>query len=322
LDAETLRTAALASKAWPYEEARKLLKRWPDGKPGGEPMIFETGYGPSGLPHIGTFNEVLRTTFVRNAFHELTGGAPSRLIAFSDDMDGLRKVPDNVPNQAMLTEHLGKPLTQIPDPFGTHESFAHHNNAMLRRFLVVVGKRDEDDRRFAAGTSGATHAAIRSPAPQTCQAENRIGSYGWHHAPHIGEALCGRAVRRGVDHAHVRRERQRHANERVLPKRREIAGLIAVDPEVVGVDRPEQRIVRVRIVRSTQHEDAKPLLDRCGRELEFIGRHVAVGARATVAVQAVETPIDEGLEPSRRILIRGLRHRRRVPGTPGVDDRD
>ena len=86
MDAETLRTTALASKAWPYEEARKLLKRWPDGKSGGQPMIFETGYGPSGLPHIGTFNEVLRTTFVRNAFHELTGGAPSRLIAFSDDM--------------------------------------------------------------------------------------------------------------------------------------------------------------------------------------------------------------------------------------------
>src|SRR5215208_137780 len=101
LDAETLRTAALASKAWPYEEARKLLKRWPDGKPGGEPTIFETGYGPSGLPHIGTFNEVLRTTFVRHAYQELTGGAPTRLIAFSDDMDGLRKVPDNVPNQEM-----------------------------------------------------------------------------------------------------------------------------------------------------------------------------------------------------------------------------
>jgi lysyl-tRNA synthetase, class I len=139
LDAETLRTAALASKAWPYEEARKLLKRWPDGKPDGEAMIFETGYGPSGLPHIGTFNEVLRTTFVRNAYHELTGGAPTRLIAFSDDMDGLRKVPDNVPNQAMLAEHLGRPLTRIPDPFGTHESFAHHNNAMLRRFLDRFG---------------------------------------------------------------------------------------------------------------------------------------------------------------------------------------
>jgi lysyl-tRNA synthetase class 1 len=139
LDAETLRTAALASKAWPYEEARKLLKRWPDGKPAGDPVIFETGYGPSGLPHIGTFNEVARTSFVRHAYTELTGGAPTRLIAFSDDMDGLRKVPDNVPNQAMLTEHLGKPLTQIPDPFGTHESFAHHNNAMLRSFLDRFG---------------------------------------------------------------------------------------------------------------------------------------------------------------------------------------
>jgi lysyl-tRNA synthetase class 1 len=139
LDAETLRTAALQSKAWPYEEARKLLKRWPDGKPNGEPMLFETGYGPSGLPHIGTFNEVARTSFVRRAYEELTGGAPTRLVAFSDDMDGLRKVPDNVPNQAMLAGYLGKPLTQIPDPFGLFESFAHHNNAMLRRFLDQFG---------------------------------------------------------------------------------------------------------------------------------------------------------------------------------------
>jgi lysyl-tRNA synthetase class 1 len=139
LDAETIRTAALQSKAWPYEEARKLLKRWPEGKPHGAPMIFETGYGPSGLPHIGTFNEVLRTTFVRHAYHELTGGAPARLVAFSDDMDGLRKVPDNVPEQEMMAEHLGKPLTRVPDPFGTHESFAHHNNAMLRDFLDRFG---------------------------------------------------------------------------------------------------------------------------------------------------------------------------------------
>ncbi|MFP5328741.1 MAG: lysine--tRNA ligase [Alphaproteobacteria bacterium] len=138
LDAETLRTAALESRAWPYEEARKLLKRWPDGKPGGEPMIFETGYGPSGLPHIGTFNEVLRTTFVRRAYEEMTG-RPTRLIAFSDDMDGLRKVPDNVPNAELLHAHLGKPLTRIPDPFGSHESFAHHNNAMLRGFLDRFG---------------------------------------------------------------------------------------------------------------------------------------------------------------------------------------
>src|SRR3954463_11448552 len=139
LDPQMLRDAAAASKAWPYEEARKLLKRWPEGKLAGGPVIFETGYGPSGLPHIGTWNEVARTTFVRHAYEELTGGAPTRLIAFSDDMDGLRKVPDNIPDQAMLTENLGKPLTQIPDPFGTHESFAHHNNAMLRKFLDRFG---------------------------------------------------------------------------------------------------------------------------------------------------------------------------------------
>ena len=131
---DDLRTAALQSKAWPFEEARKLLKRYPDGKPGGEAVLFETGYGPSGLPHIGTFQEVLRTTMVQRAYETLTG-APTRLVAFSDDMDGLRKVPDNVPNAAMLTEHLGRPLSRIPDPFGTHESFAAHNNAMLRQFL-------------------------------------------------------------------------------------------------------------------------------------------------------------------------------------------
>jgi lysyl-tRNA synthetase class 1 len=137
-DVEAIRSAAMTSKAWPYEEARKLLKRWPEGKPADDHVIFETGYGPSGLPHIGTFNEVARTTFVRRAYEELTGN-PTRLIAFSDDMDGLRKVPDNVPNQQLLEENLGKPLTQIPDPFGTHESFAHHNNAMLRHFLDRYG---------------------------------------------------------------------------------------------------------------------------------------------------------------------------------------
>jgi lysyl-tRNA synthetase, class I len=139
---DALRTAALESKAWPYEEARRLLKRYPDGKPAKNgqpaPILFETGYGPSGLPHIGTFNEVLRTTMVRRAFEEMSD-MPTRLIAFSDDMDGLRKVPDNVPNKEMLSEHLGKPLTRIPDPFGTHESFAHHNNAMLCEFLDRFG---------------------------------------------------------------------------------------------------------------------------------------------------------------------------------------
>lgn len=144
---DALRTAALESKAWPYEEARKILKRYPNGKPGGAPILFETGYGPSGLPHIGTFNEVLRTTMVRNAFHALSD-QPTRLIAFSDDMDGLRKVPDNVPNRDMLTEYLGKPLSRIPDPFGTHESFAAHNNATLRAFLDQYGF----DYEFASST--------------------------------------------------------------------------------------------------------------------------------------------------------------------------
>ncbi len=133
-----IRNAALESKAWPFEEARKLLKRYPDGKSADAPVIFECGYGPSGLPHIGTFNEVLRTTMVRNAFRTLSD-APTRLIEFSDDMDGLRKVPDNVPNAAMLTEHLGKPLSRIPDPFEKYESFAAHNNAMLRDFLDRFG---------------------------------------------------------------------------------------------------------------------------------------------------------------------------------------
>ena len=142
-----LRAAALESKAWPFEEARKLLARWPDGKPGGEAVVFETGYGPSGLPHIGTFNEVLRTTMVRRAFQALSD-QPTRLLAFSDDMDGLRKTPDNVPNAEMLREHLGKPLSRIPDPFGTHESFGAHNNARLRDFLDRYGF----DYEFASAT--------------------------------------------------------------------------------------------------------------------------------------------------------------------------
>jgi lysyl-tRNA synthetase, class I len=136
---DTLIAAAQVSKAWPFEEARKLLKRFPDGKPGGAPVLFETGYGPSGLPHIGTFQEVLRTTLVRRAYEVLSGGAPTRLVAFSDDMDGLRKVPDNIENRAVLDANLHKPLTRIPDPFGTHESFAHHNNARLREFLDRFG---------------------------------------------------------------------------------------------------------------------------------------------------------------------------------------
>ncbi len=133
-----LRDAALASKAWPFEQARRVLKRYEKAPPEKGHVLFETGYGPSGLPHIGTFGEVLRTTMIRHAF-ELISDIPTRLVCFSDDMDGMRKVPGNVPNREMLTEHLQKPLTSVPDPFGTHASFGDHNNAMLRRFLDTFG---------------------------------------------------------------------------------------------------------------------------------------------------------------------------------------
>src|SRR5690606_30694978 len=98
----------------------------------------ETGYGPSGLPHIGTFGEVARTSMVRRAFEEMSD-IPTKLICFSDDMDGLRKVPDNLPNPEMIAANIGKPLTSVPDPFGTHESFGHHMNARLRAFLDAFG---------------------------------------------------------------------------------------------------------------------------------------------------------------------------------------
>ena len=136
--AASLRELAENSNAWPFEEARKVVARL-KRKPKDE-VIFETGYGPSGLPHIGTFGEVARTTMVRHAFRVLTDDkVKTRLIAFSDDMDGLRKVPDNVPNKELLAQDLGKPLTAVRDPFGTHPSFGRHNNARLRAFLDSFG---------------------------------------------------------------------------------------------------------------------------------------------------------------------------------------
>ncbi len=135
---QELREAASVSKAWPYEEARKLLKRYPDGPPAGE-IVFETGYGPSGLPHLGTFQEVARTLMVRHALSEMVDW-PSRLIAFSDDMDGMRKVPPGVPSQEMMHDHLDQPLSRVPDPYGCgHSSFAAHNNDLLRQFLDRFG---------------------------------------------------------------------------------------------------------------------------------------------------------------------------------------
>ena len=156
-----LRDAALVSKAWPYEEARKLLKRYPDG-PGTGGIVFETGYGPSGLPHLGTFQEVARTLMVRHALAEMVGW-PSRLIAFSDDMDGMRKVPPGVPRQDEMHAHLDQPLSRVPDPYGCgHASYAAHNNNLLRQFLDRFGF----DYEFLASSdcylSGRFDAALSS----------------------------------------------------------------------------------------------------------------------------------------------------------------
>lgn len=161
-----LETLARDARSWPFEQARNLLnhvlkKRLSDAERDAakllidagkadealatfealqKPVVLETGYGPSGLPHMGTFGEVARTTMVRNAFRALTGDNwPTRLVAFSDDMDGLRKVPEGIPNPEMLREDLHKPLTVVRDPFGTHDSFGAHNNARLRAFLDGFG---------------------------------------------------------------------------------------------------------------------------------------------------------------------------------------
>jgi len=142
-----LRDVAMKSKAWPFEEARKLVKRYAQKPPKKGYVLFETGYGPSGLPHIGTFGEVARTTMVRRAFEALSD-IPTRLICFSDDMDGFRKVPGNVPEQEMLAEDLNLPLTRVRDPFGCHDSFGAHNNAQLQAFLDQFGF----DYEFASST--------------------------------------------------------------------------------------------------------------------------------------------------------------------------
>jgi lysyl-tRNA synthetase, class I len=159
IDSASLRDIAERSNAWPFEEARKIVARLK--KQPKDEVIFETGYGPSGLPHIGTFGEVARTTMVRHAFRVLTGDKiKTRLIAFSDDMDGLRKVPDNVPNRELLEKHLGMPLTRVPDPFGTHSSFGEHNNARLRAFLDAFGFEYEFLSSTQCYTSGRFDATL------------------------------------------------------------------------------------------------------------------------------------------------------------------
>ena len=158
---------AATAKAWPFEQARELKARIEKlekaGRPKDAPVIFETGYGPSGLPHIGTFGEVVRTTMVRRAFEALTNGAyKTRLICVSDDMDGMRKVPDNLPNQEMLSGYLQKPLTTVPDPFGTHASYGAHMNGRLQAFLDSFGF--EYEFASATGTAASAPASAASTA--------------------------------------------------------------------------------------------------------------------------------------------------------------
>jgi lysyl-tRNA synthetase class 1 len=152
--------AAQAARSWPFEVARKIVARLE--KTGKSEALFETGYGPSGLPHIGTFGEVARTTMVRTAFRLLTRDeVPTRLLCFSDDMDGMRKIPDNVPDRAALEPYLHQPLTRVPNPFGGgDESFGHHNNAMLRRFLDTFGFNYEFASATDYYTSGRFDAAL------------------------------------------------------------------------------------------------------------------------------------------------------------------
>lgn len=158
-DSVSLRRCAPDARAWPFEEARRLLKRIEHNKFKKKHVLFQTGYGPSGLPHIGTFGEVLRTSMVRHAFSFLSG-IPSKLVVFSDDMDGLRKIPDNIPNPEQLKDKIGLPLSDIPDPFGTHKSFGAHNNAKLKKFL----NRFSFDYEFVSSTdqyrSGAFDEAL------------------------------------------------------------------------------------------------------------------------------------------------------------------
>jgi lysyl-tRNA synthetase, class I len=159
-DVSDIRELAENAKAWPFQEARRVLKRIGGKTPEKGYVLFQTGYGPSGLPHIGTFGEVQRTTMVRQAFQRISD-IPTRLFAFSDDMDGMRKIPDNIPNKELLEPHMHKPLTRVPDPFGTHEGFAQHNNARLRAFLDDFGF----DYQFVSATEcyteGRFDAALR-----------------------------------------------------------------------------------------------------------------------------------------------------------------
>ena len=163
-----INSAVLCSKAWPFVEARKIQDRLrQESERAGSrelparKVLFETGYGPSGLPHIGTFGEVLRTSMVRRAFSRLSPDHPSELVCFSDDMDGFRKVPDSAPEPEMLRAHLGKPLSSVPDPYGCHPSYASHNNELLKGFLDRFGFSYSFKSSTDCYQSGAFDAGLR-----------------------------------------------------------------------------------------------------------------------------------------------------------------
>ncbi len=150
---------ASSPKAWPFQEAAKLIERYRKAPPAKGYVLFETGYGPSGLPHIGTFGEVARTSMVRHAFSQMSD-IPTKLICISDDMDGMRKIPDNVPQPEMLAGYMDMPLTKVPDPFGTHASYGHHMNARLCAFLDRFGFDYEFKSATDLYTSGAFDLAL------------------------------------------------------------------------------------------------------------------------------------------------------------------
>src|SRR5260370_24254397 len=142
-----------AAELWPREEARRLAERVAAYEPA-RPVIFQSGFGPSGLAHLGTMAEILRRSFVRKAFHLLEPSRPSRLIVFIDDLDGLRKVPENVPNREDVEKYLGIPVSKIPDPFGCCASFADHMIGQLGGFLVPVEVEDEIVRAAEMDSAG------------------------------------------------------------------------------------------------------------------------------------------------------------------------
>ncbi len=164
----SLRDAAMSSKAWPFEEARRVLKRYEKAPPEKGHVLFETGYGPSGLPHIGTFGEVPRTTMIRRAF-EIISDIPTRLICFSDDLDGMRKVPDNVPQQEMLKENLQRPLTSVPDPFGEYRELRppqQRDAAPVPRHVRIRIRVHQCD-RFLQARAGSTRSCCAAASATT-----------------------------------------------------------------------------------------------------------------------------------------------------------